>query len=86
MAPKRTDKLQIPQIKNYLIDMDGVLVSGNTLIPGADEFLHRLHERGASFLLLTNNSRHTPRDLAFNLQIESRARAGSRPSTAARDR
>ncbi len=28
--------------KNYLIDMDGVLVSGRTIIPGADQFLGRL--------------------------------------------
>jgi len=68
MAPTRHDKLQLAQLKNYLIDMDGVLISGSTIIPGADAFIQRLRERGAKFLLLTNNSRHTPRDLAFNLQ------------------
>ncbi len=62
------DRLEMPENKNYLIDMDGVLISGNTLIPGADEFIQRLHDRGSKFLLLTNNSRHTPRDLAFSLQ------------------
>lgn len=62
------EELRIEQAKNFLIDMDGVLISGSTLIPGADGFLERLHQRGAKFLLLTNNSRHTPRDLAFNLQ------------------
>ncbi len=60
--------LHMQEHKNYLIDMDGVLISGNTLIPGADGFIQRLHERENKFLLLTNNSRHTPRDLAFNLQ------------------
>jgi ribonucleotide monophosphatase NagD (HAD superfamily) len=54
--------------KSYLIDMDGVLVSGNTLIPGADLFIDRLRSAGSKFLLLTNNSRYTPRDLAHNLQ------------------
>jgi NagD protein len=54
--------------KSFLIDMDGVLVSGNTLIPGADLFIDRLRSAGAKFLLLTNNSRYTPRDLAHNLQ------------------
>lgn len=68
MEELHVDQLKMDEVKSYLIDMDGVLISGNTLIPGADEFIHRLHERGAKFLLLTNNSRHTPRDLAFNLQ------------------
>ena len=63
-----TDTLNLTEPKNFLIDMDGVLVSGSTLIPGADQFIQRLHDRGSKFLLLTNNSRHTPRDLAFNLQ------------------
>jgi NagD protein len=54
--------------KSYLIDMDGVLVKGNTMIPGADQFINRLRSAGAKFLVLTNNSRYTPRDLAHNLQ------------------
>ena len=29
-------------MKNFLIDMDGVLVLGKTLIPGADQFIDRL--------------------------------------------
>jgi NagD protein len=52
---------------NYLIDMDGVLVSGKTLIPGAVEFLQRLHDKGSEYLVLTNNSIYTPRDLAHRL-------------------
>jgi NagD protein len=68
MAPTQLESLQVQQLKNYLIDMDGVLISGSTLIPGADAFIQRLRDRGVNFLLLTNNSRHTPRDLAFNLQ------------------
>lgn len=54
--------------KNYFIDMDGVLVRGGALIPGADRFLARLKERQARFLILTNNSRFTPGDLAHRLQ------------------
>lgn len=54
--------------KNYLIDMDGVLVRGNVPIPGADRFLARLAERGAKFLILTNNSLYTPADLQLRLQ------------------
>ncbi len=44
----------------YLIDIDGVLVNGYRLIPGAAQFMERLQSRGLSFLLLTNNSRFTP--------------------------
>lgn len=54
--------------KNYLIDMDGVLVNGSTLIPGADQFIQRLKDRDARFLVLTNNSRYTPRDLSHRMQ------------------
>jgi NagD protein len=53
---------------SYLIDMDGVLVSGRTAIPGADGFIRRLRERGAEYLVLTNNPMYTPGDLAHRLQ------------------
>lgn len=54
--------------KNYLIDMDGVLVRGNVPIPGAVDFIRRLVEREARFLILTNNSIYTPGDLQLRLQ------------------
>jgi NagD protein len=54
--------------KSYLIDMDGVLVSGRTIILGADQFIEQLKARGLEYLVLTNNSIHTPRDLAHRLQ------------------
>jgi NagD protein len=48
--------------------MDGVLMRGAAPIPGAAEFVGRLEERGAKFLLLTNNSLFTPRDLRLRLE------------------
>jgi NagD protein len=54
-------------IKNYLLDMDGVIVHGSTIIPGAAEFTQRLRAQGIPFLVLTNNSRYTPRDLHIRL-------------------
>jgi NagD protein len=54
--------------KNYIMDMDGVLISGRSLIPGADQFIHRLEDRGAEYLVLTNNPVYTPRDLAHRLR------------------
>ncbi len=55
-------------VKNYLIDMDGVLVRGLTPVPGADLFLSRLKERGARYLVLTNNPMYTQNDLAYRLK------------------
>jgi NagD protein len=49
------------------MDMDGVLVREQSAIPGANEFLTRLRELGMPFLVLTNNSIYTPRDLAARL-------------------
>lgn len=55
------------EIKNYLTDMDGVIVRGPELIPGAVDFIQRLKDRGIPFLILTNNSQYTPRDLQMRL-------------------
>lgn len=55
-------------VLNYLIDMDGVLVHGKKLIPGADAFIELLKAKKRKFLILTNNSNFTPGDLAHRLQ------------------
>jgi NagD protein len=47
--------------------MDGVLVHEDAALPGAAEFLQRLVDRERRFLVLTNNSIYTPRDLAARL-------------------
>jgi NagD protein len=56
------------EIKSYLMDMDGVLVREEHAIPGADRFIARLREREIPFLVLTNNSIYTPRDLSARLR------------------
>ncbi len=48
--------------------MDGVLVRGHELVPGADQFIERLKSEGRKFLVLTNNSERTPRDLEHRLK------------------
>jgi len=53
--------------ESYLMDMDGVVVREGDLVPGADRFLNRLTEAGRPFLILTNNSMYTARDLAARL-------------------
>jgi NagD protein len=55
-------------IRSWLMDMDGVLVREEHAIPGADRWLALLRERGLPFLVLTNNSIYTPRDLAARLR------------------
>jgi NagD protein len=50
------------------MDMDGVLVHEEHVVPGADRFVARLRELGLPFLVLTNNSIYTRRDLAARLR------------------
>lgn len=54
--------------KSFIIDMDGVLVHGSTLIKGADAFINLLIEEKRKFLILTNNPMYTTRDLSHKLQ------------------
>ena len=56
------------EIHSYLMDMDGVLVREEHAVPGAEEFIARLRERGLPFLVLTNNSIYTRRDLSARLR------------------
>jgi len=61
------------EIHSWLMDMDGVLVREEHPIPGADRFLARLQERGTPFLVLTNNSIYSRRDLAARLRASGLA-------------
>ncbi len=56
------------EIHSWLMDMDGVLIREEQAIPGAPQFIDRLRELGLPFLVLTNNSMYTPRDLAARLR------------------
>src|SRR6476646_7683139 len=55
------------------MDMDGVLVREEHPIPGASDFIARLRELGLPFLVLTNNSIYTRRDLAARLALNGLA-------------
>jgi NagD protein len=72
------------EIHSWLMDMDGVLVREEHAIPGADRFLARLRELGTPFLVLTNNSIYTRRDLSARLRAAAsrcrRRRSGPRRS------
>jgi NagD protein len=54
-------------VESWLTDMDGVLVHEEHAIPGASDFIQRLATSGRKFLVLTNNSIFTPRDLRARL-------------------
>jgi 5'-nucleotidase len=53
--------------ESWLTDMDGVLIREDHALPGAADFLKRLVDRDRRFLVLTNNSIFTPRDLTARL-------------------
>jgi NagD protein len=57
--------------RSWLIDMDGVLVHEEQALPGADRFIARLNELGVPYMVLTNNSIYTRRDLAARLRATS---------------
>jgi len=54
-------------VECWLTDMDGVLVHEGLPVPGAPEFVARLRASGKPFLILTNNSIYTARDLQARL-------------------
>jgi NagD protein len=56
------------EVECWLTDMDGVLVHENSPLPGASELIRQWSDRGTPFLVLTNNSIFTPRDLAARLR------------------
>src|SRR3954452_14552155 len=56
------------EIRSWLMDMDGVLVHEEQAIPGADRFIAALTAKDVPFLVLTNNSIYTRRDLAARLR------------------
>lgn len=58
---------EMPPVAAWLSDMDGVLVKENRALPGANEFLDALRRTNTPFLVLTNNSIFTNRDLSARL-------------------
>ncbi|WP_405480951.1 HAD-IIA family hydrolase [Streptomyces sp. NBC_00009] len=58
---------ELKPIESWLTDMDGVLMHEGVPIPGADAFIKKLRDSGKPFLVLTNNSIYTARDLHARL-------------------
>ena len=55
-------------VECWLTDMDGVLVHENIPLPGAAALIQQWRDQGKPFLVLTNNSIYTPRDLSARLR------------------
>jgi len=51
-----------------LIDMDGVIYSGETLIDGADRFISNLLKKDIPFTFMTNNSQRTRLEVVRKLK------------------
>ncbi|MCD6520467.1 MAG: HAD family hydrolase [Anaerolineae bacterium] len=58
---------KLADIRNLLIDMDGVLYRGKTGLPGGPELISFLEEQGIKYLLVTNNSTLTPEQFVERL-------------------
>lgn len=55
------------EVDCWLTDMDGVLIHEEKAIPGAAELIRQWRDQKKPFLVLTNNSTYTPRDLSARL-------------------
>src|SRR4051812_17184695 len=64
-AVRMTDR---SEVECWLTDMDGVLVHENHPVPGAAELLQQWRDQHKPYLVLTNNSIFTPRDLSARLK------------------
>ncbi|MFE5777284.1 MULTISPECIES: HAD-IIA family hydrolase [Brachybacterium] len=62
-----TTALEDHPVHTWLTDMDGVLVHEQSALPGAADFIAALQQFDRPFLVLTNNSIFTPRDLRARL-------------------
>lgn len=70
-------------IHAWMTDMDGVLIRENRALPGAQEFLDALKEKELPYLVLTNNSIFTNRDLSARLEKSGLEVPGERIWTSA---
>ncbi len=58
---------QLRAKKGFICDMDGVIYSGNRLIPGVKEFVSWLYKNDKKFLFLTNASGKSTKEIQLKL-------------------
>ncbi|MEF2243936.1 HAD-IIA family hydrolase [Paenibacillus sp. IITD108] len=61
----------------FFIDLDGTLMKGQELIPGADEFINYLNKNEIPYFLLSNNSSYSKLELirkmkTFGMEVDER--------------
>jgi 4-nitrophenyl phosphatase len=59
---------RLASLTTFLLDLDGVVYTGNTPIPGAPEFVRFLRDTGRRHVLITNNSTLTGAQFAAKLR------------------
>jgi 4-nitrophenyl phosphatase len=55
-------------LRAFLVDLDGVVYTGNTPLPGAADFLRFLSDSGRRFCCITNNSTQSAAQYVANLR------------------
>src|SRR5437588_85598 len=63
-----THSLPFADVRDLLIDLDGVLYRGTTALPGAADLIHFLRGRSIGFRLITNNATLTPSQYVAKLR------------------
>lgn len=61
------DRAVLRRIRHFLLDLDGTIYLGKTIIPGAAEFIRFLRDTGRPYLFYTNNSSKSAREYAEKL-------------------
>lgn len=59
--------MDLRALRAFIFDLDGCVYTGNTLVPGVQEFLRELRQKGRRILFLTNNSREAGEELRAKL-------------------
>lgn len=59
--------MDLRALRAFIFDLDGCVYTGDTLVPGVQEFLRELREKGRRVLFLTNNSREAGEELQAKL-------------------
>jgi 4-nitrophenyl phosphatase len=62
-----SDEMMLADLRGFIFDMDGVIYRGNSVLPGAAEFVANLRRAKIPFLFATNNSTTPPRLVAERL-------------------
>lgn len=59
--------MDLRSLRAFIFDLDGCVYTGNTLVPGVQEFIQELREKNRRLLFLTNNSREAGEELQAKL-------------------